>query len=182
MPGVARGRWPNCRNARTETVATRGWFNREIGRRRRSENVEDARGFGGGPNWPVAASGGHRRGDRVAHGCRSESAVAATPTSSTVAPSSGPVSSPEEDKLKDFVSAVLASHGGHVGRMFKAGGRQYVDPKLVLFSGAVQSACGFAQAAVGPFYARPTRRSTSTWLLSRSARALPRARSFAEAT
>jgi hypothetical protein len=75
------------------------------------------------------------------------------PTSSTVAPSSGPVqSSPEEDKLKDFVSAVLASTEDTWGEMFKAGGRQYVDPKLVLFSGAVQSACGFAQAAVGPFY------------------------------
>jgi uncharacterized protein len=31
-------------------------------------------------------------------------------------------------------------------------GRQYQEPRLVLFSGAVQSACGFAEAAVGPFY------------------------------
>jgi hypothetical protein len=75
------------------------------------------------------------------------------PSSNAVAPSSGPVqSSPEEDRLKDFVSVVLADTEDTWGELFRAGGRQYVDPKLVLFSGAVQSACGFAQAAVGPFY------------------------------
>ena len=47
---------------------------------------------------------------------------------------------------------VLADTEDTWGELFKAGGRTYVDPKLVLFSGAVQSACGFAQAAVGPFY------------------------------
>ena len=36
--------------------------------------------------------------------------------------------------------------------IFRSSGRPYEEPKLVLFSGAVQSACGFAQAAVGPFY------------------------------
>jgi predicted metalloprotease len=61
-------------------------------------------------------------------------------------------STPEEDKLKDFVSAVLGSTEDTWGELFKQSGRQYVDPKLVLFRGAVQSACGFAQAAVGPFY------------------------------
>ena len=38
------------------------------------------------------------------------------------------------------------------GAIFAAAGRTYEQPTLVLFSGAVQSACGFAQAAVGPFY------------------------------
>jgi predicted metalloprotease len=61
-------------------------------------------------------------------------------------------SSPEEDKLKDFVSVVLADTEDTWRELFKASGRRYEDPKLVLFSGAVQSACGFAQAAVGPFY------------------------------
>jgi uncharacterized protein len=76
------------------------------------------------------------------------------PSSSNVpAQSQGPVqSSPQEDKLKDFVSVVLADTEDTWSELFKASGRQYVDPKLVLFSGAVQSACGFAQAAVGPFY------------------------------
>jgi len=36
--------------------------------------------------------------------------------------------------------------------LFRQMGGAYQDPKLVLFTGAVQSACGFAQAAVGPFY------------------------------
>jgi hypothetical protein len=61
-------------------------------------------------------------------------------------------SSPEEDKLKEFVSAVLGSTEDTWGELFKQSGRTYADPKLVLFRGAVQSACGFAKAAVGPFY------------------------------
>jgi uncharacterized protein len=36
--------------------------------------------------------------------------------------------------------------------IFKKMGRQYKKPNLVLFSGYVQSACGMAQAAMGPFY------------------------------
>jgi len=68
-------------------------------------------------------------------------------------PSTHPVeSSPQEDKLKDFVSAVLGSTEDTWGDIFKQAGRTYSDPKLVLFRGAVQSACGFSQAAVGPFY------------------------------
>jgi len=47
---------------------------------------------------------------------------------------------------------VLADTEDTWRELFRAAGRQYVDPKLVLFTGAVQSACGFAQAAVGPFY------------------------------
>ena len=39
-----------------------------------------------------------------------------------------------------------------MGEIFSRGGRTYRKPVIVLFSGAVQSACGFVQAAVGPFY------------------------------
>lgn len=60
--------------------------------------------------------------------------------------------SPEEEHLKDFMSAVLASTEDVWGAIFKASGQTYQQPKLVLFSGAVQSACGFAEAAMGPFY------------------------------
>ncbi|MDD4886636.1 MAG: zinc metallopeptidase [Thiomonas sp.] len=49
-------------------------------------------------------------------------------------------------------SVVLADTEDTWGALFQQAGRQYVDPKLVLFSGAVQSACGYAQAATGPFY------------------------------
>ena len=60
--------------------------------------------------------------------------------------------SPEEERLKDFMSVVLADTEDVWGTLFRGSGRQYVQPKLVLFSGAVQSACGFAEAAMGPFY------------------------------
>ncbi|TXH73298.1 neutral zinc metallopeptidase [Thiobacillus sp.] len=61
-------------------------------------------------------------------------------------------SSPEEDTLKDFVSVVLADTEDVWGALFKEAGKPYPPPTLVLYSGAVQSACGFAEAAMGPFY------------------------------
>ena len=60
--------------------------------------------------------------------------------------------SPEEAQLREFISFVLADTEDTWGAIFTAGGQTYEPPTLVLFSGAVQSACGFAQAAVGPFY------------------------------
>jgi predicted metalloprotease len=60
--------------------------------------------------------------------------------------------SPEEEKLKEFMSVVLADTEDVWGTLFRGSGQQYEQPKLVLFSGAVQSACGFAEAAMGPFY------------------------------
>jgi predicted metalloprotease len=54
--------------------------------------------------------------------------------------------------MADFVAAVLGSTEDTWTELFALGGRRYNKPTLVLFSGAVQSACGFAQAAVGPFY------------------------------
>ncbi len=60
--------------------------------------------------------------------------------------------SPEENVLADFVAVVLGDTEDTWHALFKAKGDTYQDPSLVLFSGAVKSACGFAQAAVGPFY------------------------------
>ncbi|HMM47799.1 MAG TPA: neutral zinc metallopeptidase [Thiobacillaceae bacterium] len=60
--------------------------------------------------------------------------------------------SPEEEKIKEFMAVVLGDTEDVWGEMFRASGRRYEEPKLVLFSGAVQSACGFAEAAMGPFY------------------------------
>jgi predicted metalloprotease len=57
-----------------------------------------------------------------------------------------------EDKMADFIAAVLGSTEDTWTEIFARSGRTYRKPTLVLFSGAVQSACGFAQAAVGPFY------------------------------
>jgi len=57
-----------------------------------------------------------------------------------------------EDKQADFVAAVLGSTEEVWTDIFARGGRTYRKPTLVLFTGQVQSACGYAQAAVGPFY------------------------------
>jgi predicted metalloprotease len=57
-----------------------------------------------------------------------------------------------EAELAEFVSAVLASTEDTWKAIFAQAGRDYAEPKLVLFSGAVRSACGYASAAVGPFY------------------------------
>jgi uncharacterized protein len=60
--------------------------------------------------------------------------------------------SAEEAQLREFISVVLADTEETWSQIFSTAGRTYEAPKLVLFSGAVESACGFAQAAVGPFY------------------------------
>lgn len=57
-----------------------------------------------------------------------------------------------ENELADFVSVVLADTEDTWSSVFAKGGSQYSQPTLVLFSGAVESACGYAQAAMGPFY------------------------------
>jgi predicted metalloprotease len=60
--------------------------------------------------------------------------------------------SPEEKRLAEFVSVVLADTEDTWHAIFRNMGKTYEEPKLVLFSQAVESACGMASAAVGPFY------------------------------
>ena len=57
-----------------------------------------------------------------------------------------------QDEMAQFISVVLADTEKTWHGVFRQSGRTYEEPKLVLFTGAVQSACGFAQAAMGPFY------------------------------
>jgi uncharacterized protein len=57
-----------------------------------------------------------------------------------------------KDEMADFVSVVLADTEKTWHGLFRGYGKTYEEPKLVLFTGAVQSACGSAQAAMGPFY------------------------------
>jgi len=57
-----------------------------------------------------------------------------------------------QDEQVQFVSVVLADTEDTWREIFRQGGETYREPKLVLFSDAVQSACGIAQAAMGPFY------------------------------
>jgi predicted metalloprotease len=56
------------------------------------------------------------------------------------------------DAGRDFVARVLGSTEDVWSGIFQTAGRRYDPPTLVLFTGAVQSACGMAQSAMGPFY------------------------------
>lgn len=58
----------------------------------------------------------------------------------------------QDDEMRQFVARVLGSTERTWTEIFAAAGQTYEKPTLVLFSGAVESACGFAQAASGPFY------------------------------
>ncbi|MBU1365390.1 MAG: zinc metallopeptidase [Gammaproteobacteria bacterium] len=59
---------------------------------------------------------------------------------------------PADDQMAKFVSKVLASTEDTWNEVFRANGRQYQEPKLVLFTGATPTACGTGQSAMGPFY------------------------------
>ncbi len=73
---------------------------------------------------------------------------AAGPGSGAVAP----VNDPDEEPLVEFVSFVLDSTQSYWGKLLPRMGTSYQPAKLVLFRNAVQSACGHARAATGPFY------------------------------
>lgn len=60
--------------------------------------------------------------------------------------------SAEENELAEFVSVVLAETEDVWKDLFAQKGLEYKYPKLILFTGSVQSACGHAGAATGPFY------------------------------
>jgi predicted metalloprotease len=60
--------------------------------------------------------------------------------------------SAEEAQARELVSVVLADTEDTWGQIFASAGRTYEAPKLVLFSEAVQTACGIGQSAAGPFY------------------------------
>jgi predicted metalloprotease len=69
-----------------------------------------------------------------------------TPTQTTSQP---------RDEMGQFVSVVLADTEDTWNPLFRQMGRNYREPKLVLFENAVQSACGYTSSAVGPFYCPP---------------------------
>jgi hypothetical protein len=71
------------------------------------------------------------------------------PSSTTIEESAQPAAN---DDMRNFVAVVLAETEDVWNEQFNKAGRTYQEPKLVLFSGAVDSACGFAQSATGPFY------------------------------
>ena len=124
---------------------------------RRSDNVEDDRGRG--PRPPRRR---HRyrhardRGHRLLHGRESvdpaEFVEWRRPPSRQCADSQQPAGAAANDPQVDFVRAILGETEDVWGAYFQNMGKTYSRPKLVLFSGQVASACGFASAAAGPFY------------------------------
>ena len=59
---------------------------------------------------------------------------------------------PAEDEMAQFVAVALADNEDVWNRIFSENGQVYKEPKLVLYRGYTQSACGNASAASGPFY------------------------------
>jgi len=121
---------------------------------RRSSNIEDRRGtrlrsgaFKGGIGTIVIALAlGYFLGIDPQVLLQIQQGVGPEITGSTRKPTA------EEEQLADFVSVVLADTEDTWNEIFQSSGRNYQEPKLVMFSGSVRSACGMANAAMGPFY------------------------------
>ena len=122
--------------------------------RRQSENIEDRRSLGG---RGIAIGGGlggiiilvvalllGADPQQLLEQLPSNNPGSSAPTSQST--------SPEEEELKQFVSVVLAETEDVWTKEFQQINRQYRKPTLVLFRDVVNSACGQAGAAVGPFY------------------------------
>lgn len=70
--------------------------------------------------------------------------------------------SAHEQELTEFVRVVLTDTEDVWHKLFEGSELTYREPKLVLFNSAVESACGHAQSAIGPFYYPATKKFTST--------------------
>jgi uncharacterized protein len=118
---------------------------------RRSSNIEDRRGMGG-----AGMIGGGGIGMLILvliisfiTGQNPLELLQQVPQSTEQAPGGAP---PADDAQAQMVSAVLADTEDTWKQIFTQNGSQYEEPVLVLFDGSVQSACGMASSAVGPFY------------------------------
>ncbi|OWA35931.1 metalloprotease [Saccharibacillus sp. O16] len=127
--------------------------------RRQSRNVEDRRGQRGGGGGLMVGGGLGVGGIIVViivmllGGNPGDLLNGSTSTSTTQTQTAGSYQgTAEQEELADFVSVVLADTEDVWGQVFKEKGMTYRNPKLVLFTDSVQSACGTANSAVGPFY------------------------------
>ncbi len=132
---------------------------------RRSRNIEDRRGGSGMGRVPLGR--GARRGlggglgvlllalVAMMFGVNPSFLLNSLGDGGIVAPGEEPrpgQRSGETDAIGQFVAAVLGETEATWIELFKQMNRDYREPTLVLFEGQVQSACGFASAAAGPFY------------------------------
>jgi uncharacterized protein len=141
--------------------------------RRQSDNVEDQRGasMGGSPfgrgGLRIPIGGGGRRGGGIGIGGLVVILIICwiTGINPLTLLSGGDIGfddgrstqqsqprTPADDEMTAFVRTVLADTEDTWKGIFQASGQTYEDPTLVLFSGQVHSACGFASSASGPFY------------------------------
>lgn len=125
---------------------------------RRSQNVEDQRGG----SQPAGLGGGIRLGFggivivgllSLLLGQNPIDVLSALQGVNTAPPAQVQVQQPAaNDQNTEFVRAILGDTEDTWQQIFQASGEQYQKPRLVLFNNAVNSACGYANAAVGPFY------------------------------
>jgi predicted metalloprotease len=129
---------------------------------RESDNLEDRRGDGGGGGG-LSFGGGRMGLGTIAIALVASYFLGINPMTVINLLSGGgmpameqsapaPHAVPANDQMAHFVSKVLASTEDTWTDVFRANGRQYEKPKLVLFSGATPTACGTGQTAMGPFY------------------------------
>jgi predicted metalloprotease len=130
---------------------------------RESDNLEDRRGSGMGGGGGLRLGGGRLGLGTIAIALVASYFLGINPLTVLSMLSSGgmpaieqsapPASKPPaNDETAIFVSKVLASTEDTWNEVFRASGRQYEEPKLVLFSGVTPTACGTGQSAMGPFY------------------------------
>ena len=133
---------------------------------RESDNIEDRRGggFGGGGGGGLRLGGGRLGIGTIVIALVASYFLGINPLTvlsmlgggggmPAVEQSAPPAHKPPpSDETARFVSKVLASTEDTWNEVFRASGRQYEEPKLVLFSGMTPTACGTGQAAMGPFY------------------------------
>jgi predicted metalloprotease len=119
---------------------------------RESENVEDARGSGGGR---LVMGGGIGTVILVVLylllGGDPQALFNAQQQAQVSQPAQVNTQAPRDDASK-FVAVVLADTEDAWNDVFRQMGRKYEEPRLVLFTDLIQSGCGFARGATGPFY------------------------------
>jgi predicted metalloprotease len=127
---------------------------------RESDNVEDRRGMGGGGGFRPGGIGGIGIGGLILVlavsyflGVDPTQLLQDSGVNTGGRPTSdAPAAAPGSDLTGEFVKKILADTEDTWSAIFKASGQRYSKPVMVLFSDAVDSACGQAAAATGPFY------------------------------